>query len=415
MRTRLALMAAVAALVGCDVTIPNGLFACGQPSDCPTGYFCWSSDSRCYDSKEPSCEPKTCEQVVSEFADLGISIECGSLPDGCDGSIECGSCPPGTECGANGQNFTCGCVENTCSNFEGGAECGFVPTRCGDPGAEVFCGACFGDYVCQNNRCVCPPGANCDPGCPDGEPLYPCAKNECSPPGGLPDGCGGVSHCPPCANDEDCVLSDELRYECVADCTCEAQGIECGNATICGSLTPCGSCADNGFGMGYRCESGQCVCEDQFEPNDTFDTFALVCGDGAGSSCMQEAWAIELDATLHSASDIDYYALRVLDGSTPIIAQVSNGSSDRVLYMTYLCPDGREGMIDCSGETESIQDVKFCTTTGDTIGILRRCDDTSAQLGTVLVGVRAKALGTTCDPYHLRVFATYQVEVPVSF
>ncbi len=224
MRLRLVLMLGVIALSGCNVAVPNGLFGCGQPTDCPSEYFCWNSDSRCYDSKEPECTPKTCEQVIEDFASLGIPIECGSLPDGCEGSIDCGSCAEGSVCGANGQNFICGCEENTCANFRGGAECGTLPTRCGGDEGPIFCGTCFGEQVCRDNECVCPDGVNCDSGCDGGEPTYPCTFNECSPPGGLPDGCGGVAHCPTCLNGEDCVLSDDTVYECLGDCTCEAKG-----------------------------------------------------------------------------------------------------------------------------------------------------------------------------------------------
>ncbi|HSN81377.1 MAG TPA: hypothetical protein VLS88_02260 [Polyangiales bacterium] len=418
MRLRLSLLFVVMGLAGCEVAIPNGLFACGQPSDCPTGYFCWSSDSRCYDTKEPPCQPKTCEEVIAELTATGFEVECGSLPDGCDGSIQCGECPAGTECGANGQKFACGCAENSCASFEGGAECGSIPARCGDGGAQdtISCGDCFGDYVCVDNRCVCPPGVDCDSGCPAGEPLYPCTKNECSPPGGLPDGCGGLANCPPCSNGEDCVLTEELRYDCVGECTCEAQGVECGTTTICGSPKLCGTCADNGFPAGYRCESNQCVCEDQFEPNDSFDTFSLVCGESIGFNCNQEAWQIEFSATLHDSNDIDYYALRVMHASTPMVAQVSNSLSEHVLYMAYLCPDGRDGMIDCSSSTDSIEDIKFCVADGNAIGILRRCDDdVSSGLGTLLVGVGSKELRNDCNPYRLSVRATYQVEAPVSF
>ena len=269
MRLRLALILGLVALGGCDLAVPNGLFGCGQPTDCPSGYFCWNSDSRCYDAKEPECVPKTCDQVMADFAALGIAIECGSLPDGCDGSIECGGCAEGSVCGANGQNFICGCEENTCASFVGGAECGPVPTRCGGQEQAIFCGNCLGDgVVCVDNKCECPAGVDCaDCGgrctgaevCVDGEccePTYPCADNECAPAGGLPDGCGGLTQCPPCANGEDCVLSEASVYECVGDCTCEAQGVECGNASICGSPTPCGTCADNGFDAGYHCEAG---------------------------------------------------------------------------------------------------------------------------------------------------------------
>lgn len=412
MRLRCAWILGLIALGGCDIAIPNGLFGCGQPSDCPTGYFCWNSDSRCYDSKEPSCVPKSCDQVIGEFASLGIPIECGSLPDGCDGSIECGSCPEGTVCGANGENFVCGCEENTCANFGGGAECGFVPTRCGGEQQAIDCGACVGDgFTCSDNKCACPPGETC--GCPGGEPTYPCAQNDCSPPGGLPDGCGGVTHCPPCANGGDCVLSDDLQYKCLGDCTCEATGVECGSATICGSPTLCGTCADNGFADGYRCEAGRCVCEDLFEYNDSFKSFALICGEGTPLNCMQDAWGVEVQATLHGENDIDYYALQVLDAPTPIIAEAYGGFSGRLVYMTYLCPDGFEGIDQCSGSTDSIEGIKFCFGDGDIVGIERRCDGSaSSAIGTVLIGVESREFRSDCDPYGLRIFATYASEIP---
>lgn len=430
MRLRLLLLASLVLLGGCELAIKNGLFACGQPSDCPSGYFCWSSDSRCYDSKEPECEPKTCEEVMAEFSALGIPIECGSLPDGCDGSLECGGCPEGTVCGANGQNFVCGCEENTCSSFGSGAECGVVPTRCEGEEEAIYCGNCLGnDRTCEDNKCVCPAGVECDDLCPGGcaanevcvdgqccEPTYPCTKNECSPPGGLPDGCGGVTQCPACSTGEECVFSDELVFKCLGDCTCEAQGIECGSASICGSPTLCGTCEDNGLGQGYRCESGRCVCQDQFEYNDSFDDFALVCGGASGMSCMQEAWSIELQATLHNERDVDYYLLQVLDARTPIVAQAYNGIGRRILSMTYLCPDGFAGMVDCTESTDTVDGIEFCVTDKDFLGIQRRCDDSaSSEVGTVLVGVESKDFGGDCDPYGLKIFATYGLELELDF
>lgn len=433
MRVRFALILGIIVLAGCNLSVPNGLFGCGQPTDCPSGYFCWSSDSRCYDSKEPQCVSRTCEEVIADFASLGIPIECGSLPDGCDGSIECGGCQPGEACGANGQNFICGCEENSCANFQGGAECGAIPTRCGGDEQAVFCGACLGEQVCVDNRCVCPPESNCDQGCGDScgpdevcvegeccEPAYPCAENECSPPTGLPNGCGGIAHCPSCGDDEDCVLSNDLVFQCLGDCTCEAQGVECGNATICGDPTLCGSCQDNGFEDGYRCQSGLCVCQDPFEPNNSFDKATLLCGSGAGTNCMQDVWGMEVQATLHRADDIDNYELRVLDVATPLIAQIYGGQRERILFMTYLCPDGKEGMKDCSGWEEEIQDVKFCLTSEQTIGIARSCDSGSSggpegAVGTVLVGVTSNQQEAECDPYELHIFATYQPEIPLGF
>ncbi len=252
MKHLVALSLGLILLGGCNVAIPNGLFGCGQQSDCPSEYFCWSSDSRCYDAQEPGCVPKSCDQVMGEFAALGIPIDCGSLPDGCEGSIDCGGCPEGTQCGANGQNFTCGCEELTCATFGPGAECGTIQTRCGGTEGPIDCGQCFGQQVCVDNECVCPAGVNCDLGCgtcPAGEicvageccaPTFPCAQNECSPPGGLDDGCGGQAQCPPCANGDQCVPSDNLTFECLGDCTCQAQGVECGSTTICGQPTLCG-------------------------------------------------------------------------------------------------------------------------------------------------------------------------------
>lgn len=417
----------IALLSGCDVSIPNGLFACGQEADCPSGYFCWSSDSRCYDSKEPQCEPKSCEQVISQFGSLGIAIECGSLPDGCDGSIDCGGCPEGSVCGANGQNFICGCEENSCSNFEEGAECGFVPMRCGGDSQPIYCGDCLNELeACQDNRCVCPAGVNCYQGCPGGcganevcvdgeccEPAYPCSDNECSPPGGFPDGCGGVTHCPECMNGEDCVLTGDLEFKCLGDCTCEAQGVECGSAIVCGSPALCGTCQNNGFEPGFHCDNGRCVCEDQYEYNDSLDDVPLICGEALGVNCMQEAWTVDVQATLHGSKDIDYYALRVLDARTPIMAQAFGGLSGRILHMTYLCPDGYEGIEDCTGSSDSIDGIQFCVGEGDLVGLQRKCDESSSSdVGTVLVGVQSREFQGDCDGYGLKVHATYTSELP---
>ena len=427
MKARLALLLAFVCLSGCDVAIKNGLFACGQPSDCPSGYHCWSADNRCYDTKEPECVPKACEEVMAEFASLGITIECGSLPDGCDGSIECGGCPDGTVCGANGENFVCGCEENSCATFGDGAECGFVPTRCGGQEEAIYCGGCLNEEMaCVDNKCVCPPGRNCDDACGGqcvGEeicvnaqcctPTYPCAQNECSPASGLPDGCGGVAHCPSCAGAEECVFGDDLRFSCVGDCTCESADVECGSATICGSPTLCGTCTDNGFGEDYRCDGGQCVCEDIYEYNDSFGDFSLICGSGIGVNCMQEAWSLDIQASLHSEQDIDLYALEVLDALTPIVAQIYNAESEHVLSMTYLCPDGFAGMVGCSDNLDERQGIEFCTTREDWIGIQRSCEKaTGSEVGTVLIAVEVKDFLGSCDGYGLKIMATFGQEIP---
>ena len=101
----------VTLLGGCSFSIPNGVFSCVAESDCPTGHYCWNSDGRCYDTKEPEvvCEPASCDEVIAEFGSVGVQVECGVLPDGCDGVVECPPCGDGDVCGANGQNFMCGC------------------------------------------------------------------------------------------------------------------------------------------------------------------------------------------------------------------------------------------------------------------------------------------------------------------
>jgi hypothetical protein len=143
---------------------------------------------------------------------------------------------------------------------------------------------------------------------------------------------------------------------------------------------------------------------------------ALICGEGTGLNCMQDAWGIDLQATLHNSQDIDYYALQVLDSTTPLIAQAYGGWSDRILSMTYLCPDGFEGIDKCSGSIDSIGGIKFCIAEGDTVGIERRCDDSaSAGIGTVLVGVEAREFRSDCDGYGLNIYATYTTELPVEF
>jgi hypothetical protein len=428
MRPRLPILVAaligLAASTGCDLAIKNGVFACGQPADCPSGYFCWATDNRCYDAQEPTCEPKQCEQVIAEFATLGITVECGTLPDGCDGSIECGGCPAGSTCGANGQNFICGCEEVTCATASSeGAECGDVPTRCGEPGETIDCGLCLGDgQVCNEAfQCECPPGEECDDGCfglcqgdqvcVDGvccEPTYPCSDHECSPPGGLPDGCGSTTVCPPCSGTAECVLTSDSRYECVEDCTCEAKGIECGQEVICGELTLCGSCAANGFGQGYRCEQNRCVCEDPFEVNDSFDDFALICGPEIGGvNCFQEAWSVDVQASLHSKGDIDYYAIQALDSWTPVVAEAYNGTSDRLIGLTYLCPDGWPGLTECSGWIENIKGIDFCVSNERSVAIGRDCPASDEKLGMVLVGVEPIEFRGDCDAYGLKVIASY--------
>jgi hypothetical protein len=131
---------------------------------------------------------------------------------------------------------------------------------------------------------------------------------------------------------------------------------------------------------------------------------------------MQDAWGIERQATLHSSKDIDYYELIVLDSTTPLIARAYGGSSDRILSMSYRCPDGSEGIDKCSGSTNYIDGIESCIAEGDTVGIERRCDSSaSPDVGTVIVRVEAKEFRGDCDGYDLNIYATYATELPVEF
>ncbi len=204
------------------------------------------------------------------------------------------------------------------------------------------------------------------------------------------------------------MLSEDLTFACLGDCTCQAQGVECGSTTICGQPTLCGSCQDDGFENGLRCSSGRCVCDDPFEYNDNFENVALICGGSTGLNCMQDAWGIELQATLHQENDIDYYALEVLDAPTVLIADLFEGGGRYTLHMTYICPNGELGIKNCSGSSDDLEGIEFCVSDDRVVGLIRDCEPSSvSEMGTVLVGVRAKAFPGGCDPYGLKILATY--------
>jgi hypothetical protein len=405
----------LALLGGCSFQPPNGVFACVAETDCPSGYFCWNSDGRCYDAKEPElrCEPSSCADVVSEFASIGVSVECGVLPDGCEGVVECPPCEAGDTCGANGQMFMCGCEPNSCSSV--GAECGEVEVGCGIDDV-LDCGSCPGDLDCENNRCVCPEGQDCDAGCgscADGEvcvegeccaPLFPCAENQCSPPGGLPDGCGGFVECHPCADSEECELDPAtVTFDCVDNCTCEAQGIECGTAALCGASQFCGLCGDPSAPL---CDDGRCVCDDRFEPNDEPSRAARV---DCSSDCKLADLQLEVEGTLSDAGDIDFYEIEVGHRSDwAVRVDVQGLDSTREIYLGYICPDGSEEISDCSGSSSSLGNSKYCIEDGkNTLRLVQACESSSGAPATVIVGIGSKEgeFRGPCDKYTLALSA----------
>ncbi len=124
-----------------------------------------------------SCAPRTTCLVLE-----GLTPECGTQPDGCGGVVSCGSCAAQAVCTAGrcvalpvvdggavdagappdaGQASDAGapvdagvCVPTSCTAE--GATCG---TRADGCGGTLSCGTCGGGAVCQQNRCVCAPGA----------------------------------------------------------------------------------------------------------------------------------------------------------------------------------------------------------------------------------------------------------------
>jgi hypothetical protein len=413
MKRTLILLLGLGTAGGCDLNIPNGVFSCVAPSDCPSGYFCWNSDGLCYDTKEPEpvCDPASCEEVVAQFAALGVTVECGTLPDGCDGFVECPPCEDGSTCGANGQSLVCGCEPNTCSS--GSAECGQVELGCGSD-AIVDCGTCPGELQCFDNRCACPEGQDCGApcgGCGVGEicvedeccmPLFPCADNECSPPGGLPDGCGGLVECPPCAQGDECrPLTSNGAYACIDDCTCEAQGVECGTSNVCGRLQLCGVCEDPGAPL---CDDGRCVCRDPYERNDDPATAAPLDCNGP---CPIWGTLVEVEGTLEGPGDYDFYRLDLgHSDELGVRVDVAGLQSEQELFLTYVCPSGLTAEAECSGSSSSVGGTAYCVEdAGETLRLAQSCEGSFGGPASVIVGITSKEGGFAgpCDTYVLTV------------
>jgi hypothetical protein len=412
--TRLIVLASGLSLIaGCGFSIPNGVFSCVGAPDCPTGYFCWNSDGRCYDSKEPEviCQPDTCEEVIAQFAAVEVAVECGMLPDGCGGFVECPPCDGEDTCGANGQNFVCGCEPATCSSV--GAQCGDIVVGCGLEGT-VNCGECPGELVCgEDNRCVCPRGQSCDApcgGCEVGEvcvdgqcctPDFPCADNEC---GAFDNGCGAMVDCGGCTGTETCEPVGSV-YSCVDNCTCEAQGIECGTRELCGVSQLCGVCDASA----PLCSDGRCVCVDPYESNDSPTQAAQLECDG---SCGLGTVHAEVEGTLDASGDIDFYTLKVPQRPDRAVrVDLSGLQSTREILLTYICPDGSERVKDCSGSGSSLGGDKYCIEDGtDTLRLTQECSGSGLD-ATVIIGIGAKEgeFKGPCDDYSFTV-SSYSFE-----
>ncbi len=170
------------------------------------------------------CVPRACAQVEAE---------CGTVPDGCDGTIDCGECTDGLTCGGGGPNV-CGtnaCVPKTC--VQAGAQCGWVSDECS---LAIECGGCASPQTCggggKANACGCTPRTCAQLGAQCGTVL---------------DGCEGTLDCGTCAGSQVCGGGGPNvcgSSECEAK-TCSQLGASCGLVSDgCSEVIDCGECSD---------------------------------------------------------------------------------------------------------------------------------------------------------------------------
>ncbi len=146
----LALVAlALAGLTSClggegDNDVPGAVPGWFEPCEPDCAGRCCGSDG-CGGVCEDSCgeSGQTCDEDSCECADACVplscselGVECGSWPDGCDGTVDCGSCPDDGTCDENG---VCEWCEPDCTDLCSGPDgCGGTcPDLCAE--AEGFC------------------------------------------------------------------------------------------------------------------------------------------------------------------------------------------------------------------------------------------------------------------------------------
>ena len=196
-------------------------------SNCEAGYT-WADPSdatnyNCVAIERPACTPTTCTEE---------NANCGTLPDGCDGTLTCGECPVGQTCGAAGPNL-CGegeCTPTTCA--QAGAECGSLSDGCGN---LLDCGGCATGETCGTIF-----ANQCDVAC---VPTSCAAANaEC---GTLSDGCSGTLNCGTCPTGQTCGADapNQCGEGACVPTTCAAEGAQCGTISDgCSGTLDCGEC-----------------------------------------------------------------------------------------------------------------------------------------------------------------------------
>jgi hypothetical protein len=207
--------------------------------------------------------------------------------------------------------------------------------------------------------------------------------------------CGG------CNGTETCQLqAPAIRFACIDDCTCEAQGLECGTYELCGSSKLCGFCGE----ARPICDDGRCVCSDPYESNESPAEAARLDCDG---SCSVGSVHAEVEGSIEDANDVDFYALEVPHrGDRAIRVEVAGLKSQRQILLSYICPDGFERIDDCSGSSSSVGDTKYCIEDGeDVLRLAQACEGGTGSGATVIVAIAAKdgEFSGLCDSYTLTV------------
>jgi len=405
----------------CDTSCPSGQACetgeCFNPSDCRNpGVECLgftycdettgacergcARDEQCSGSNE-RCETNLHECVCQadyercRFDCVNTEVDprfCGNCDTSCGSGEVCeqGDCLDPGDCRLGGV---------TCTGF----------TYCDETGGDCLFG-CARDEQCtgtaeacdtEQHACVCVSGFHrCGEVCRSDDSVETCGQS-CVP-------CPVPANASPTCEMGVCGFQCDAEYEPCGDaccpivdpCTCEAAGVECGNALICDTTVSCGACP----GGSPFCQAGICVCADAYEPNDSSSSPAEVTCDG---ECSLKSLDLELVGSLDRPGDVDFYELDVKHESDRALRiSVSDLQSTRELFLTYVCPDGGQAVEACSGSSSSVGSLTFCTEDdSNTLALIQECGDTKPPRGTVIVGVGAKQgeyVGL-CDTYRLSI------------
>ncbi|MEM7434216.1 MAG: hypothetical protein AAF436_03620 [Myxococcota bacterium] len=418
------------------VDLDSSVASCGACGNvCPAAWEC--TEGQCID-------PTDCRR--SGNACSGFSFcneETGVCDRGCDRNEQCTGdnerCDIGThECVCQRDFDRCrfDCVDTSSDpRF-----CGDCETICGS-GEVCDTGTCVDPGDCRNPDVDCAGFTYCDPdtggcvfGCDRDEQciadneVCDTAEHECACADGFHE-CGSVcsaddsvetcgESCVPCPEPDNgtatcdaiaCGFACDEGYEPCADaccpevdpCSCEANAIECGMAELCDVSIDCGSCDSSA----PYCTEGACGCVDPFEPNGLPSlAYELSCAGGCDLRDLDET----IVGTLDSASDLDFFEIDLEhEPNRDIELSVSGLESEPELYLTYICDDGDQEIIDCSGPSALILGLLYCIGTDGTpvVRLGQDCNDSKNARGRVILGVRART-GTyvgPCDLYSLEV------------